>query len=221
MGFMFNPSVVPQLKRKGLTVIDWRDWYGGGWALDMPTPGPTDGHPDKIDLEEAEEWGRQLVWRSQRIYTGETSLIPQDPPPISLPDFGDDSKVRDLRYKEILRYDKTKCVYPKCRLCMENCPMDGIDLTIEPPTLAKPCMNCGFCLMICPTGAIYVDEKKMELLCQWIREDMQNWDPPRLAEAEARGHFRRLIPKDKIGWNTPVYKVYNKHPGFIIGKGRP
>ncbi|MDD5700981.1 MAG: flavodoxin domain-containing protein [Dehalococcoidales bacterium] len=221
MGFMFNPSVVAQLKKKGLIVVGWNDWYGSGWALDMPTPGPTDGHPDKIDLEEAENWGRQMVWRSQRIYAGETDLIPQEPTPISLPEFGDDSSVRDLRYKEILRYDRTRCVYPRCRLCMDNCPMNGIDLTLDPPIIAKPCMNCGFCLMICPTGSINVDEKKMELLCQWIREDMRRWDPPRLKEAEARGQFRRLIPEDKIGWDTPVYKVYNHHPAFIIGKGRP
>jgi flavodoxin/NAD-dependent dihydropyrimidine dehydrogenase PreA subunit len=218
MGFMYNSSVVPQLKKKGLIVVGWRDWYGGGHALDMPTPGPTDGHPDKIDLEEAEDWGRQMVWNSQRIYAGETGLIPPGPAPSSLPDFGDDSNVKDLRYKEILRYDGSKCFYPKCRLCMDNCPMDGIDLTVEPPVLAKPCMNCGFCLMICPAEAIYADEKKMELLCQWIREDMQKWDPPRLAEAEAQGHFRRLVPENKISWNTLIYKVNRKHPGFIIGK---
>jgi Fe-S-cluster-containing hydrogenase component 2 len=99
--------------------------------------------------------------------------------------------------------------------------MDGIDLTLEPPILAKPCMNCGFCLMICPTGAIYTNAEKMELLCQWIREDMRKWDPPRLKEAEAQGRFRRLVPEDKIGWDTPVYKVYNRHPAFIIGKERP
>ena len=74
MGFIYNPSVVPQLKKKGLIVVGWNDWYGGGAGLDMPTPFPTDGHPDKIDLEEAEDWGRQMVWHSQRIYAGETSL---------------------------------------------------------------------------------------------------------------------------------------------------
>lgn len=221
MGGMYNPSVVPQLKRKGLTVIGWRDWYGGGHALDMPSPNPTGGHPDKIDLDEAEEWGRELVWRSQRIYAGEINLIPQEPAAVSIPDFGDDSNVRDLRYKEILRFERTKCVYPNCRLCMDNCPLDGIDLTLEPPILAKPCMNCGFCLMICPTGAIYVDEKKMELLCKWIREDMQKWDPPVLAKAEAQGHFRRLVPEKNIGWNTPIYKVNDKHPGYIVGKEEP
>ena len=60
----------------------------------------------------------------------------------------------------------------------------------------------------------------MELLCKWVSEDMQKWDPPQLAQAEAQGRFRRLVPEDKIGWNTPIHKVYPKHPGFIIGKGR-
>jgi flavodoxin/Fe-S-cluster-containing hydrogenase component 2 len=219
MGFNFNPSVVPQLQKKGLIVIGWNDWYGSGCALDMPAPSPTDGHPDKSDLEEAEDWGRQMVWLSQKIYAGEINLIPKAPAPVSLPGFGDDSKVRDLRYDKILRYNVKKCVYPKCRLCMDNCPMDGVDLTVEPPVMAKPCMNCGFCLMICPTGAIYTDGKKMELLCKWIREDMQKWDPPNLAEAEKQGHFRRLVPEEKIGWDTPVYKLHRKHPAFIIGKG--
>jgi NAD-dependent dihydropyrimidine dehydrogenase PreA subunit len=217
----YHPSVVPRLRKKGLVVIGWNDWYGGAWALDMPTPYATDGHPDEIDLKEAEDWGREMAWRSQRIYAGETSLIPDEPPPpISLPGWADDSDVKHLRYSRILKYDRAKCVYPKCRLCMENCPMDGIDLTVKPYILAKPCMNCGFCLLICPTGAIYTDEKDMDGLCQWIREDMQKYDHQLLANAKARGHFRPLVPNEKIGW-TPVYKMYTKRPGFVIGKGRP
>ena len=30
MGFLYFPSVVPKLKKKGLTVIGWNDWYGLG-----------------------------------------------------------------------------------------------------------------------------------------------------------------------------------------------
>lgn len=219
--FYYHPSVVSQLRKKGMIVIGWNDWYGGGHAFDMPTPTLTDGHPDEIDLKEAEEWGREMVWRSQRIYAGDTSLIPEGPELAEVPGFGDDSNVRHLRYKSILRYNKEKCVYPKCRLCMENCPMDGIDITVEPAIMAKPCMNCGFCLMICPTEAIYTDEKDMELLCKWISEDTRKWDIPFLREAEAKGRFRRLVPEEKGGWDTPIYKVYKRRPGFIIGKGRP
>jgi hypothetical protein len=24
------------------------------------------------------------------------------------------------------------------------------------------------------------------------------------------------VPLDKVGWDTPYYKVYNKHPRYII-----
>jgi hypothetical protein len=36
-----------------------------------------------------------------------------------------------------------------------------------------------------------------------------------LAEAEAKGRFRRLVPLDRVGWNNPVYKNPN-HPRFVI-----
>lgn len=81
MGFLYFPSVVPKIKKRGLTVIGWCDWYGHNWGpIHNPTPYGTDGHPDEIDLKEAEEFGREMVWRSQRIYAGETSLIPEEPP---------------------------------------------------------------------------------------------------------------------------------------------
>ena len=92
--------------------------------------------------------------------------------------------------------------------------MDGIDLTISPSVIAKPCMDCGFCLLICPTGALYTDEKKMELLCKWVSEDMQKWDPPQLAQAEAQGRFRRLVPLEDIGWDTFLWQ--KKHPRIKI-----
>jgi ferredoxin len=31
-----------------------------------------------------------------------------------------------------------RCRYPKCRLCMDNCPVDGIDLTMRPPLSQNP-----------------------------------------------------------------------------------
>lgn len=51
MGYIYNPSVVPQLRKKGLLVVGWNDWYGTCWGpIHQPTPYPTDGHPDAIDL---------------------------------------------------------------------------------------------------------------------------------------------------------------------------
>ena len=45
----------------------------------VPKPYFTDGHPDAIDLKEAEDFGREMVERSRRIYRGETQLIPTLP----------------------------------------------------------------------------------------------------------------------------------------------
>jgi ferredoxin len=38
---------------------------------------------------------------------------------------------------------------------MDNCPMGGIDLTVDPPGYRQePCENCEWCARICPTGAL-------------------------------------------------------------------
>jgi len=36
-----------------------------------------------------------------------------------------------------------------------------------------------------------------------------------LEEAEAQIHFRRLVPLDRVGWDTPIYKI-KRHPRFSI-----
>ena len=72
-------SVVPKLQQRGLTVIGWNDWFGSVVYPPCPIPYFTDGHPDEIDLKEAEDFGREMVERSRRIYQGETELIPELP----------------------------------------------------------------------------------------------------------------------------------------------
>jgi ferredoxin len=220
LGFSYFPSVIPKLKKKGLTVIGWRDWYGSSWAMPHPHPYLTDGHPDEIDLKEAEEFGRDMVWRSQRIYAGETNLIPKEPVPVTFPD-NEENTLIPLEKATMPRFDKDKCTYPKCRLCMDNCPMDGIDLTVDPPIVAKPCMHypCRFCMLICPTGALDPDQKDLEQLAQHLSKVLKKVGPKVLKESEAQGSFRRLLPEDKVGWDTPVFKAHPKTPRFIIGKG--
>ena len=69
-------SIVPLLRQKGLTVIGFRDWYGSVSLPHMPKPYLTDGHPDKIDLEEAEDFGGGMIELSRRIKSGENHTIP-------------------------------------------------------------------------------------------------------------------------------------------------
>ena len=58
---MFFPRVIRLLKRRGMIVIGTRDWYGSVYIPAMPKPYPSDGHPDSIDLKEAEEFGREMA----------------------------------------------------------------------------------------------------------------------------------------------------------------
>jgi flavodoxin/ferredoxin len=219
----YFPSIYPRLKRRGLIVIGMRDWYGNCYLLHHLEPYPTKGHPDEIDLKEAEDFGREMVVRSWRISAGETELIPPAPPaPPPLPALGFPKNINIVEsFTSTVKFYKEKCLYPKCRLCMDNCPMDGIDLSVEPPVIAKPCHPCEFCARICPTGAIDISIWLEDLSAVTIKYLYPLHLLPALEKAEAEGRFRRLLPKENI---TPSldnfgYKLHKKHPQWVIGKG--
>jgi flavodoxin/ferredoxin len=221
---LYFPSVVRKLRAKGFTVIGTRDWYGSVHFQVAPKPYATDGHPDETDLEEAEEYGAEMVERSRRIRDGETDLIP--PPPdfeftpqlLVLLEFYQSGHNPHGR----LHYDPDKCNYPKCRLCVDNCLMGYIDLSARPRrygSLGDSCdmwMGCTFCEMICPTGAIYCDWDEV------LKENMKlgellGFDPLERAaqEATSQGRLRRLSPEKIEG---PLYKVQNRRPRFRLPK---
>jgi flavodoxin/ferredoxin len=229
----FFPSIMEALKPKNLLIIGTNHWYGSFDDQQFPKPYMTDGHPDEIDLKEAEDFGKEMVDRSRRIRNGETGLVPVLPigreigmemamevqriatNDLKLPEdanFRHGDK-KQPRFKTQTKFDIQKCKYPECRLCVDNCPIGGIDLSVSPPRFAEPCMNCFFCEKICPTGAIDGD---FETAAKTFRWRVENILSPILDKAEAEGRFRRLIPKDKVGWDTPYYKVHNKHPRYII-----
>jgi flavodoxin/NAD-dependent dihydropyrimidine dehydrogenase PreA subunit len=165
----FFPSVYEKMNRKGLKVIGCGDWYGDCYLLHEPEPYWTTGHPDEIDLNEAEAFGRELVQKSWRISAGETDLILPEPQETALPPLpssqGNAPPFDIIGLEKVLhsfptklKYHKEKCLFPQCRICMDNCPLDGIDLSVDPLILAKPCINCEFCARVCPTGALDMDE---------------------------------------------------------------
>jgi flavodoxin/ferredoxin len=204
----FFASIVPKLKERGLIVIGWCDWYGGGNHAQNPGPWYTEGHPDETDLQEAEAFGREMVARSIRISQGKTELIPKVPAMIDFGDLAPDKVFKNMRHvREFAKFEKEKCLYPACRLCMDNCPWDGIDITVDPVILHQPCTYCGgLCEAICPTGAINCDawrEHPMPEVTPEGKGHIIELGVPTLREAEEQGRFRRLISEEEVQSYTP------------------
>jgi len=211
--------VVPSMVQRGLTVIGWNDWFGSVFHPGCPKPYFTDGHPDEIDLKEAEDFGREMVERSKKIYKGETQLIPVLPTGNEYDEIYDpgDQPSREIltvfqRARAQLRYtvNKEKCLYPKCTLCIDNCPTHSIDFSVDPPMFYIDCDRCWMCEQICPRGAIevYWDDyiNAHRLMIDAIESSLEIF--------EKRGKFRRLVKPEEIGWDTFVYTF--KHPRFKI-----
>ena len=165
MPTFYLSSTVPALKQAGMKVIGWQDWFGDvyGYAV-VPKPYFTGRHPDAIDLTEAESFGREMIERAFRILQGEGNLIPELPTgkayrdywmPV-LPPEGQDEwhKIAQRLYFEI---DKNKCKHPYCTICVDNCPRNAIDFSIDPPHIDLECMLCYRCLLNCPQNAVKVD----------------------------------------------------------------
>ena len=203
----FLPIFVGLLTGKGSKVIGVHDWYGSVCLPGHPKPYPTDGHPDVIDLKEAQDFGAEMVRLCQRIVDGESQLIPD----LAMMPVPPDNNIPRPRPK----LNVQKCRYPKCHLCQDNCPQDDINLDASPPVFAETCRPCYFCEMICPVGAIEADYELLTRDRMWRAENVYK---QALEKAEAEGRFRRLTPIEKVGWITPYYQVYNKHPRYVIPK---
>ena len=148
-------------RKKGAVVIGWNDWYGGSYInLHSPTPAPTDGHPDEIDLREAEVFGREMAERASRIYAGERNLIPAIPTgpdaerPWKVNRDSSSGESQDLKSVPII--DMAKCKYPRCTACIDNCVANAIDLSKNASAgdisgsliISNGCLHCGLALCI-------------------------------------------------------------------------
>ena len=387
-GFFFSLNQVMQ--RKGLTVIGWDDWYGGcSHVLHQPSPYFTDGHPDEIDLQEAEAFGKAMAERAQRIYAGEKDLVPEIPTgadaeslwapqgfgesrgmgnampggmpggasgggmpggmpgaggqgnqmpstgpvgaglagggaaaaggaPAGMPGAGmaggatggpggipggvsgggmgggsgqaprgrpgnanADTMIPTIDLKKCVYprcrscmdmclvdainlsmistagsvfgsslivkeacihcshplcekactydaitfdngsktehvFDMKKCTYPKCTLCVDECPMESIDFTQSPTHIKRNCEGCDVCWCVCPEDAISIPNiaTTHALLKPNGPEDGFF---AALNAAEKAGKFRRLVPLDKVGWDHIVYMNPNA-PRVVLKK---
>lgn len=221
----FFPTVVRRIHGKGFTVIGFKDWFGDAFFQIAPYPYYTHGHPDEIDLKEAEQFGKEMVERSKRISAGEKDLIPPIPPYLYTPQLW----VLTEFYRcgrnphGRLLYNPEICNYPKCTLCIDHCLMEYNDFSVNPRrfgskgTECDMWLGCTFCEMICPTGAISCD---WEEFLKESEELLRIFDFNPLEEAAresvSSGRLRMLIPWEEVKWNRLYFMVYNKRPRFKI-----
>lgn len=225
--YLYFPIVLPNLKNHGLLPIGYRDWYGNVTMPGMPKPYYTYGHPDAQDVMEAEAFGREMAENSPKIAAGDTSLIYPDP------EMDDKVFQQAMICSNMLLCptnpqgtfirDASKCLYPKCTKCMDNCTMGYIDLTKTPQKFGNrgdrcdDCHECSFCLMLCPAGAIDTDPPILEHAKGCIGKRHLTFEKM-LDDAEKASKFRRLIPVEEVGFNTPYVIAHPRHPYFVIPK---
>jgi NAD-dependent dihydropyrimidine dehydrogenase PreA subunit/multimeric flavodoxin WrbA len=215
-------SVVPAMAQRGLIIIGWNDWFCSAYYPTIPKPYFTDGHPDAIDLKEAEDFGRAMAERSRRIYQGEIQVIPAFPKGREYDEIYEPPEAWPWAFPEVMEYGKVmhsipftinreKCLYPKCRHCIDNCPAHNIGPSASGPVYHSNCTYCYLCEQTCPRGAIETDYETLEkahykMVKTWLKKSVDVF--------EARGKLRRLVPDKDIGWDTAFWK--RKAPRFKI-----
>ena len=217
---LFFPLAVPRLTRKGLRIVDWQHWYGDSAIQVFPEPYYTHGHPDETDLQEAYDWGCALFGKFETILSGKPFTFPEIPAPNMMPIHANAAIEHLGGFHNMhgrLERDASKCLYPKCHICMDNCPRKFIDLGAEPVkygSCGDACDDphgCTYCEMLCPTGAIH-PAIPYEEMCPVGTPHGSALFETVLGKAEAEGKFRRLIPDEEVGKTTPYYSVHPGHP---------
>jgi NAD-dependent dihydropyrimidine dehydrogenase PreA subunit/flavodoxin len=211
----FMKAAVTSLRDKGLTVIGFKNWYCAVYLPYVPKPYFTDGHPDEIDLKEAEDFGREMVERSQRIRSGESGLI-QRLPEGALYNELYGAKMTGSLPPEVMEaraqgfsVDLNKCT--RCGYCVELCPTKSIDFSAEQPVFG-PCDQCWLCEQTCPEGAISFNYPPLHRSHNIVVAERF---VPALKTAELAGRFRPLVKPEDVGWETPPY-VTKKPPRFVV-----
>ena len=180
-----------QLREKGIQVIGTFDSYGDSAMKIYPQPMHTAGHPDEIEIREAEEFGEKICEISKKIQNGDTSLIPK----FALISNTWWNKQSEQLTAEFLRKVSPKFVINEdtctnCLVCEESCPVDAIDIEANPPEIQKEgCISCYYCEQSCPVGAIETD---------WTQfAKISRGNLPRYIEAlevaEKQGKFRPYV----------------------------
>ncbi len=184
-----------ELSRRGFVVIGSFDSYSNSSIQFYPEVMHTKGHPDAIELGEAEKFGAGIGNLSLRVGKGELSI-----PRFELIEdtwWARSSRMLTLemlrKFSPVFKIDTERCT--KCLECQENCPANAIDIEADPPAIQmEGCIFCWYCEKLCPVEAIEADwsaarESSKSNLKKYIKI---------LREAERGGEFRPYVDYEKI-----------------------
>jgi ferredoxin len=93
--------------------------------------------------------------------------------------------------------------------------MDAIDFSVSPPRFKANCEKDDLCWVICPEGAIIMDNLAETHGRMGMRRGDTGGFHHLLEEAEKAGKFRRLTPLDEVGYDNPIWKM-TQTPRFNI-----
>lgn len=207
-------SMTEKLRARGAKVIGSHHTYADGTIPYYPYPTVTTGHPDDKDLAEARDFGKKISQCSKRIAQGDESCIAPTPP-VTEEWVMDEIKMLTREFlgqiMPKLSINEERCTL--CGVCEEGCPVNGIEVSADPPRIQDPCILCLNCVKICPTCAIETDWSNLVSIApaqyaKYIKA---------LNDAEARGEFRWLVDPESINYEAPLYK--QRLRGLDLKKG--
>jgi Fe-S-cluster-containing hydrogenase component 2 len=220
------PSLNWVLKRHCILVIDCFDCDADDTFISHAYPWFTHGHPDGVDLKQAFNFGVGVARKSSSMSNG---IVVETPKFKWLGrDLYNNVALHEPRSRDFdmqMRYVKNKCKYPKCHLCVDNCPVKAIDLSVDPLVFRNGCISCEFCERVCPTGAIQFDEKDLDnraalFIMHYKKYNFHGFfKRAQIALIDNRSHlFRNLV--GEVNLNNPnqaYYKMNTKRPRYIVG----
>lgn len=199
----FFPSMIQLLEEKGATVIACHNSYANITVPFYPRPSYTSGHPDAYDLEQAQAFGKNIAMLSSEI-RNQGNLPISLTYPVSSEEWLEEGKrlTREV-LKEMLpkhHFNAETCI--QCYECEDHCPVQGIDIKIDPPRLQEPCIYCWRCINICPTLSITADWGPLLAMAptNYLRYKKE------LDKVAKNGKFRWLVDPETIDCTDPLYK---------------
>lgn len=143
------------LRRKGAQIVDTLTCFGEDYYFGYLDEGYlfSPGHPTEEELEQAEQFGRNVAEKTSR---GEF-LTPSKDPPLGFVYQMERLTLNRFVVQQVLsrlfHADRDKCT--SCGVCITGCPTGNITLASEgKPEWGRQCLLCLNCQLCCPEEAI-------------------------------------------------------------------